>query len=92
MDRRALFQQIDELLGASERPSEALEALRREGALTQCPELLAMLGVPQDPRWHPEGDVWVHTLMVLDEAVKERPDDPREARLLLWAALCHDLG
>lgn len=92
MDRRALYQRIDELLGARERPSEALEALRREGALADCPELLALLGVPQDPTWHPEGDVWVHTLMVIDEAARQRPDDEAEARLLRWAALCHDLG
>ena len=54
-----------------------------------------MRGVPQEAEWHPEGDVWVHTLMVVDAAaglVRERNLDDDEALLVLLGALCHDLG
>lgn len=87
-----LFLELDDLLLHSERPSLRLEALRAEGALHEVPELLALPGVQQNPLYHPEGDVWIHTLMVVDEAVRERPADAEGARLLMWAALCHDLG
>jgi tRNA nucleotidyltransferase (CCA-adding enzyme) len=57
------------------------------------PELHAMVGCPQEPEWHPEGDVWVHTLQVVDQA-RQRIDDlerPQQAAVML-GVLCHDLG
>jgi tRNA nucleotidyltransferase (CCA-adding enzyme) len=64
------------------------EVLRECGALARIyPELDALFGVPQPPQWHPEIDTGVHTLMVLDQAVKLSP----EARVR-FAALVHDLG
>ena len=57
------------------------------------PELQALAGCPQEPEWHPEGDVWVHTLQVIDRA-RERVDDltrPQQMAVLL-GAVCHDLG
>ena len=50
------------------------------------PELYRLDGVPQDPRYHPEGDVLVHTL----RAVRLLPTEPE--RRLAWAVLLHDLG
>lgn len=53
------------------------------------------MDVPQDPQWHPEGDVWVHTLHVCDQAARiSRRDglEDAERHLLLLAALCHDFG
>ena len=50
-----------------------------------------MVDVPQDPEWHPEGDVWVHTLMVLDAAAKLRRGDAGDLPLM-FGALCHDFG
>jgi tRNA nucleotidyltransferase (CCA-adding enzyme) len=62
--------------------------LRECGALARIyPELDALFGVPQPPQWHPEIDTGVHTLMVLDQAVKLSP----ETRVR-FAALVHDLG
>ncbi len=89
---QALFEEIEAILLQSERPSLGVETLRKRGALAPLPQLLLLEGVPQNPMWHPEGDVWVHTMMVIDEAVKERMGDPYWDRVLLWAALCHDLG
>jgi tRNA nucleotidyltransferase (CCA-adding enzyme) len=62
--------------------------LRECGALERIyPEIDALFGVPQPARWHPEIDSGVHTLMVLDQAVRLSPD----ARVR-FAALVHDLG
>jgi len=57
------------------------------------PELHALVGCPQEPEWHPEGDVWVHTLMVIDQA-RTRIDDLDHARqvAVMLGAVCHDLG
>src|SRR5206468_4419308 len=57
------------------------------------PELKALVGCEQEPEWHPEGDVWVHTLQVIDRA-RERIDDmPRAQQLaILLGAVCHDFG
>ncbi len=79
----------------SDRPSTVLEHLRRAVQLRHYPELLAMIDVPQDPEWHPEGDVWVHTLLVCDAAaviaVREQLDE-HDRIVLMLAALRHDLG
>ena len=52
------------------------------------PDLSALVGCPQEPEWHPEGDVWVHTLMVIDTArVQSRDlDRPRRLAIMLAAA------
>ena len=77
------------------RPSQGLKVLRDCGWIEHYSELAALSGVQQDPIWHPEGDVWIHTLHVCDAAARiaEReslPDDERV--ILMFAALCHDLG
>jgi tRNA nucleotidyltransferase (CCA-adding enzyme) len=77
------------------RPSAGLRVLRETGWLALYPELVALIDCPQDPHYHPEGDVWVHTLFVCDAAatVAIRADLGEEERaVLLLAALCHDLG
>jgi tRNA nucleotidyltransferase (CCA-adding enzyme) len=57
------------------------------------PELHALVGCVQEPEWHPEGDVWLHTLQVIDRA-RERIDDlPRPQQLaIMLGAVCHDFG
>ena len=50
-------------------------------------------GCPQNPEWHPEGNVWDHTLLVLDAAAKQRDEVPSEWRLaFMFAALLHDVA
>ena len=76
-------------------PSFGLRALSDSGWLSLYPELGALCDCPQDPRWHPEGDVWTHTLLVVDHAaqVARRYHWTGFERLqLLLAALTHDLG
>jgi len=57
------------------------------------PELQALAGCPQEPEWHPEGDVWVHNLQVIDQARTRIDDLPRPQQLaVMLGAVCHDLG
>ena len=75
-------------------PSTGFEWMRRIGILDRhFPELAALARVPQPPRHHPEGDVWVHTLWTLD-AMRDISADlsEKERLVLMTAALCHDLG
>ena len=60
--------------------------------LSYFPELHALVGCQQDPEWHPEGDVWVHTLHCLDAFARERIGDEWEDLVVGFAVLCHDLG
>ena len=56
-------------------------------------ELRALINCPQHPEWHPEGDVWVHTVMCTENAARvmhEVPEHLRES--FLWGMICHDLG
>ena len=86
--------EMEKLLLQARRPSLGFELARDLGVIEQLfPELEALEGCEQEPEWHPEGDVWVHTLMVIDEARKliDDLDHPQQLTLML-AALCHDLG
>jgi len=65
----------------------AFELLDSTGLLAQVlPEVVKMKGIAQPPQYHPEGDVWVHTLLLLDGLPAGCP------MALAWAALLHDVG
>jgi tRNA nucleotidyltransferase (CCA-adding enzyme) len=85
--------EIEKLLLAP-RPSIGFALAMELGVVAkQFPELHALAGCLQEPEWHPEGDVWVHTLQVVDQA-RARIDDlarPQQIAVLL-GAVCHDLG
>lgn len=84
--------ELEKLLLRAPAPSTGFELLRETGLLRHFPELEAMVGVPQDPEWHPEGTVWEHTMMVVDEAARARVGSRDEDLVLMYSALCHDLG
>ena len=89
-----IWGEIEKLLLQSSRPFIGLEWLRKLGVLEKLfPEIQSLIGVPQDPEWHPEGDVFVHTQLALDRA-RELIDDlsyPRQVTVML-ATLAHDFG
>ena len=87
-----VFDELAKLVLRAARPSIGFRFLEDTGQLRFFPELDALRGVPQDPEWHPEGDVWVHTLMVLDVAASLRGGAGDEDFALMLGALCHDLG
>lgn len=87
-----LFEEWKKLLTKGKKPSMGLNFLRDCGWIRYYPELQALENCPQDPEWHPEGDVWVHTLLCLDAFARERIDDEWEDLIVGFAVLCHDLG
>ncbi len=81
------------LLG--KKPSLGLWILKNCDALSLFPELDALEDCPQDPQWHPEGNVFIHTAMVTDEAariVRREKLDDETSLIVVLASLCHDLG
>jgi tRNA nucleotidyltransferase (CCA-adding enzyme) len=89
-----IWGEIEKLLLRARRPSIGFALALELGVIERLfPELDALVGCPQEPEWHPEGDVWVHTLLVVDEA-RKRIDDlsyPRQVAVMV-GALAHDLG
>ena len=89
-----IWGELEKLLLRAARPSIGIEWLKRLGAIEKLfPEIQSMIGVPQDPEWHPEGDVFLHTQLVIDRA-RELIEDlsyPRKVTVML-AALAHDFG
>jgi len=86
--------EIEKLLLLPDRPAMGLALALELGVIDRLfPELKALVGCPQEPEWHPEGDVWVHTLLVVDQARGrlEGLERPQQLAVML-GALCHDLG
>ena len=86
--------EIEKLLMQSELPSLGLTWLRDLGVIEKLfPEINCLISVPQDPVWHPEGDVFVHTQLVIDRAHELITDleYPQQVTVML-AALAHDFG
>lgn len=87
-----IFGEWAKLLLKGKAIARGLEFLRSTGWVRHYPELAALIGCPQDPEWHPEGDVWNHTLKCLDAFARERIGDEREDLTVGLAVLCHDFG
>ena len=89
-----IWGEMEKLLLKARHPSIGLKCLFELGAIDQLfPEIKALIDVEQDREWHPEGDVFVHTGLVIDRA-RELIDDlpyPKKVTVML-AALCHDFG
>ncbi|MDP9266015.1 MAG: tRNA nucleotidyltransferase, partial [Chloroflexota bacterium] len=78
-----IWGEIEKLLLLAARPSIGFELALDLLVIDRLfPEIKALVGCPQEPDWHPEGDVWVHTLMVIDQA-RTRIDDLDRARQIV---------
>lgn len=87
-----IFGELEKALRKAEKPAIFFEMLRRMDQLDHWfPELAALIGIPQEPAFHPEGDVWNHTMLVLNQAAQLR-DQAEQPLWFLLAALCHDFG
>ena len=89
-----IWGELEKLLLRARQPSIGLGWLHALGVLEKIfPEIHALVGVPQDPEWHPEGDVFVHTRLTIDRA-RELIDELPYARqvTVMIAALAHDFG
>ncbi len=93
LPKERIFDEIKKLLLKARKPSIGFEIADKAGIIMKLfPELHALHGVQQDPEWHPEGDVWVHTMLVLDEAAALRNGEESHDLALMLGALCHDFG
>lgn len=94
LPKERIWGELEKLLLKAEKPSIGLKWLYDLGVVEQLfPELKSLVGVRQEPEWHPEGDVDVHTLMVVDEARKLIDDLPYEKQVaVMLGALAHDFG
>ncbi len=96
LSKERVSEEIKKLLLKAEKPSIGLQ-LAWDLGLIECdyPELSALKITPQEPAWHPEGDVWIHTLMAVDQAAKMiriEPFTDNEKLQIMVGTLCHDLG
>ena len=87
-----LWEEWKKLLLLGVKPSMGLQFLRDSGWLRFYPELAALQDCPQDPTWHPEGDVWIHTLHCLDWFAGERTGPQDDDLIVGLGILCHDFG
>lgn len=87
-----VFDELKKALLKSDKPSVFFETLRQTNGLdVWFPEVKKLIGTEQNPKYHLEGDVWTHTMMVLDYAVKLR-DKTQNPLGFMLCALFHDLG
>ncbi|RPJ66233.1 MAG: hypothetical protein EHM24_21220, partial [Acidobacteria bacterium] len=89
-----IWGEFEKLLLLPARPSLGFAFAREVGVVERLlPEMAALVGCEQEPEWHPEGDVWVHTLLVIDEARRRIEGLARGPALaVMLGAMCHDLG
>jgi tRNA nucleotidyltransferase (CCA-adding enzyme) len=86
--------ELEKLLLQARRPSIGFALGRDLGVVHRLwPEMAALIGCEQEPEWHPEGDVWVHTLMVIDQARGQLAGlTHAEQAIIMLGAVCHDFG
>lgn len=94
MDLKQVYEEFDKHLMGDEVPSTYFEEMLKQGLFYKVYPF-TMLGdltkTPQQVQHHPEGDVWKHTMLVLDKAAMHRIESG-SPRIFMWAALLHDLG
>ena len=92
LPRERIFEEWRKLILLGHEISRGLAFLRATGWIRYTPELAALIDCPQDPEWHPEGDVWTHTCHVMDAFARERLGEPWEDLVVGFGCLCHDFG
>ncbi|MEG0238373.1 MAG: HD domain-containing protein [Clostridium sp.] len=87
------FEKINEVLLHSKKPSEYFNYLLKEGKLNSYPylELKKLKDIEQSKIHHPEGSVWNHVMLVLDNGAYYR-DYANDKSAFMWALLMHDIG
>lgn len=87
------FNKVEKILLESKKPSKKIQELIREGEFNNDPfnMIVKLSSIEQNPKYHPEGNVLNHVLMVIDEASK-RKDYSKDKRAFMWGALLHDIG
>lgn len=93
IDKTRLYEEIDRHICHDDKPSLYLQAQSGPTFTQAYPftMLSCLKDVEQSPRHHPEGNVWNHTLLVLDEAADKKTESSN-LQVFMWAALLHDIG
>lgn len=92
LPRERIMGELEKALLKAEKPSVFFETLRKMEQLSGWfPELKSTIGIGQNPKYHPEGDVWTHTMMVIDSAVQFRNSAGNPLGFML-SAVTHDFG
>lgn len=89
-----IFKNFNKHLLEDEKPSEYFNSIVETEIFKNVYPLNLLrdlIQTPQSPVHHPEGNVWAHTMLVIDEASK-RKDRSEDPEIFMWAALLHDLG
>lgn len=85
--------EFQKLLLRSRQPSLGIRWLASINRIKQVlPEIAATIGIAQEAEWHPEGDVFEHSMQTLDAAASLDYDDMNTKLIVTWASLCHDIG
>ncbi|MDD3054709.1 MAG: HD domain-containing protein [Aliarcobacter sp.] len=96
LPKERIYEEFKKLFLKSSKPSIAFELMRELGVLKYFSELELLIDCIQEAEYHPEGDVWVHTMMALDEMARilkgEKIKDEYKKLYLFYATLCHDFG
>jgi tRNA nucleotidyltransferase (CCA-adding enzyme) len=96
LPKERLLEEWKKLLVKGEKPSLGLMAAMQLGVLDEIhPQFPPLAETKQEEKWHPEGDVWMHTLMTVDEAVKicrANNLSEKDSFIIMLSALCHDIG
>jgi tRNA nucleotidyltransferase (CCA-adding enzyme) len=92
LPKERVYEEFKKLLLKADKPSIGFELMREIGVLNYFPELEALIGVKQEKKWHPEGDVWIHTMMAVDAMAGIDTGDEKRDLMLMYAILCHDFG
>ena len=89
-----IWGEFEKLLLQAARPSVGFGlALELRVIERLFPDLAQLVGCEQEPEWHPEGDVWIHNLLVIDQAATRIHDLPYPQQVaVMLGAVCHDLG
>ena len=99
LPKERVYMEWQKLLLKSAKPSIGFELMKDLGIIKRYfPELDRLINTPQSPKWHPEGDVWIHTMMTLDQMAtlckseSKCINDAKKHLKMMFAILCHDLG
>jgi tRNA nucleotidyltransferase (CCA-adding enzyme) len=87
-----IFEEFRKFLLKGRAMRRGFDFLKESGWVRYFPELEKLIDCPQDPEWHPEGDVWTHTGYCLEAFARERIGDETEDLIVGFGVLCHDLG
>ena len=95
--KERVYEEFKKLLIKSSKPSMGFKLMSKLDIIEKYfPELYSIIGVAQSKQWHPEGDVWTHTMLAIDIMAKELMDielkSEKFSLKMLFATLCHDLG